>query len=69
MTPGISILERLSSRLIHNFFKLNNVGFLIGNTKYRKLVSVRELKINKFKQVIHESFAPTDVQVRIFTNN
>lgn len=45
MTPGIGILETLSSRLIHNFSKLNNVGFFIGNTKYKKLVSVRELKI------------------------
>lgn len=39
MAPGISILERLSSHLIHNFSQVSNIDFFIGNAKFKKLAT------------------------------
>lgn len=45
MIVGISILERLSSRLIRNLSKLTNICVFIGNVKCKKLVMMKEAKI------------------------
>lgn len=53
MTPGISILERLSAHLTHNLSKLSNVGFVLAMLTIK--VGKREAREKHFNQIIHPS--------------